>query len=58
MMFFEADLAKLNAALTALGAVVVQEDGSTWIDPTKAPEGLLSTYAELTSYGYANGQII
>jgi len=41
-----------------LGAVVVQEDGSTWIDPTKAPEGLLSTYAELTSYGYANGLII
>ena len=58
MMFFYADLAKLNAALRALDAIVVQEDGTRWIDPTKAPQGLLNAYAGLVSYGYANGLII
>ena len=54
---FDADLARLNAKLEELGAVVTAPDGWCGIDPSKVPADLLRQYGGLTSYGYANGLI-
>lgn len=54
---FAADLNKISARLESLGAVVVMDDGFTYLDESKAPAALLSTYKSLVSYGYANGLI-
>ena len=50
-----ADLAKLNAVFEAAGAVLTDEDGERWIDPTLAPPDALRAYRGLLSYGYATG---
>jgi len=52
---FDADLARFNATLNDLDAVVTEPDGFRWIDRTKAPAELLEAYCRLVSYGYANG---
>jgi hypothetical protein len=54
---FAADLAKMNARLIAMGALVTYSDGFQGFDPSKAPAQLLSTYQDLVSCGYANGWI-
>ena len=52
-----ADLAKMNARLEALGALVIDGDEVVGIDTSKAPASLLGAYSRLVSYGYANGLI-
>lgn len=54
---FDRDLARLNAELERLGAVVVEPDGFAWIDEVKAPVDLVRTYGALISHGYAAGYI-
>lgn len=51
---FHADLDRFNRAFAECGAVVNYPDG-TFIDPSKAPEHLVSAYRALLSYGYATG---
>ena len=52
---FDADLARFNATLNDLDAVVTEPDGFRWIDYTKAPAELIDAYFDLIGYGYANG---
>jgi hypothetical protein len=52
---FDADLARMNAALEKLEAIITCNDGWRGIDPLKVPAHLLSAYQNLLSYGYANG---
>lgn len=54
---FAADLAKMNARLIKMGALVTYEDGFQGFDPSKAPAALLDAYQGLVSFGYANGLI-
>lgn len=54
---FQADLAKMNAALHKLGAVVTFEDGARGVDPERVPAALLSAYNGLVCFGYARGLI-
>jgi hypothetical protein len=54
---FAADLAKMNATLTDLGALVTTPDGFTFINSELAPTSLLRAFQGLTQYGYANGLI-
>lgn len=54
---FDQDLARFNAALERLGALVEVEDGSVWVDPAKVPPDLARAYRGLLAYGYANGLI-
>lgn len=52
---FDRDLGLINSKLQALGAVVTDEDGFTFVDEEKAPATLLRSYRRLVQYGYANG---
>lgn len=52
---FEADVERMNRQLRDLGAVVEAEDGTAWVDPGKAPPGLIDAYRGLTRFGYATG---
>lgn len=57
MNHVERDLARLNAELHRLGAVITLDDGSVVIDPAKAPADLVRVYGEVVSYGFASGLI-
>lgn len=52
---FASDLERMNTALREMGALIVLEDGETFVDPAVAPAPLLRAYGDLVSYGYANG---
>lgn len=52
--FFRDDLARLNEIL-APHVVTDPADGWQGIDTAAAPREAVTVYAELTSYGYANG---
>jgi len=54
---FEADMARFDKLFIAADAIVIEPDGFRWIDPTKVPAGIIDTYRNLVSYGYANGLI-
>lgn len=51
---FDRDLARHNHAFTQCGAVI-EVDGDRYIDPTKAPANLVSSYRLLLACGAANG---
>lgn len=54
---FQADLARLNAELERLGAVVEEPDGFAWIDETRVSPCLMRIYRDLAALGYAAGYI-
>lgn len=53
---FNNDLERMNREFERLGAIV-RDDDFTSIDPTLAPPILVSAYAALLQFGYANGLI-
>lgn len=57
---FKADIERMSAKLLTLDAVRYGHDLSgdyAWIDEEKAPPELVSAYAGLCRFGYANGLI-
>ena len=54
---FAKDFARITAQIEQAGAVVTLDDGFQFIDESKVPVQVLSTYRGLVQYGYANGLI-
>lgn len=52
--YFVRDVARINAVIEREGALVHTEDGA-FVDPSKLPADLASTYRRLLQHGCANG---
>ena len=50
-----ADAARFDAAFRNADALVTTDDGFTYIDESKVPASLVSSYRRFVQYGAANG---